>query len=64
MGHFAVSELGIYERDFFVLNTCKSLGIPVATVIGGGYDDNRAALAARHALVIKAAVAVFAEQNC
>lgn len=64
LGHFAVSELGIYERDFFVLNTCKSLGIPVATVIGGGYDDNRAALAARHGLVIKAAVAVFAEQNC
>jgi acetoin utilization deacetylase AcuC-like enzyme len=64
LGHFAVSELGIYERDFFVLNTCKSLGIPVATVIGGGYDDNRTALAARHALVIKAAVAVFAEQNC
>lgn len=64
LGHFAVSEQGIYERDFFVLNTCKSLGIPVATVIGGGYDDNRTALAARHALVIKAAVAVFAEQNC
>ncbi|HMW47334.1 MAG TPA: histone deacetylase [Cellvibrionaceae bacterium] len=63
LGHFAVSEAGIYERDLFVLNTCKSLGIPVATVIGGGYDDNRAALAARHALVIKAAVEVFTAQS-
>ena len=37
LGHFAVSEAGIYQRDLSVLNTCKSLGIPVATVIGGGY---------------------------
>lgn len=63
LGHFAVSEAGIYQRDLSVLNTCKSLGIPVATVIGGGYDDNRAALAARHALVIKAAIEVFAQKR-
>lgn len=63
LGHFAVSEAGIFQRDLFVLNTCRNLGIPVATVIGGGYDDNRHALAARHALVIKAAVAVYAQQG-
>ncbi|HAB05222.1 MAG TPA: histone deacetylase, partial [Alcanivorax sp.] len=27
----------------------------VATVIGGGYDDDRPALARRHALVVEAA---------
>ncbi len=59
LGHFAISEDGIFARDLFVLNTCKSLGIPVATVIGGGYDDNRQALAARHGLIIKAAISVF-----
>jgi acetoin utilization deacetylase AcuC-like enzyme len=59
LGHFAVSEAGIYQRDFCVLSNCRQRAIPVATVIGGGYDNNRQALAARHALVIKAAIDVF-----
>lgn len=61
LGLFNISEAGIFERDVFVLNTCKQAGIPVATVIGGGYDDDRWALAMRHGLVVKAAVQVFAE---
>ncbi|WP_245584229.1 hypothetical protein [Saccharospirillum impatiens] len=30
-------------------------GIPVATVIGGGYDDDRQALARRHATIVEVA---------
>ena len=33
-------------------------GVPVATVIGGGYDDDPIALARRHALVVRAAALV------
>ncbi|HEY6529270.1 MAG TPA: histone deacetylase [Cellvibrionaceae bacterium] len=61
LGHFNISEAGIFARDLYVLKACRQLGIPVATVIGGGYDDNRAALAERHALVIKAAMQLFTE---
>jgi len=50
LGLLKVSEEGIYERDHHVLSLCKQHGIPVATVIGGGYDDDRHALSRRHSL--------------
>ena len=62
LGLLKVSLPGIYERDRLVLNYCRQKQIPVATVIGGGYDDDRLALARRHALVIEAAHSVFG--NC
>jgi hypothetical protein len=43
-----------------VLGELKRRGIPVATVIGGGYDDNRANLAKRHGIVVEEACDVFA----
>lgn len=63
LGHFAVTEAGIFARDLYVISSCRRQGIPVASVIGGGYDDNRSALAARHGLVIKAAVEVYTQHN-
>ncbi|WP_265013616.1 hypothetical protein [Marinobacter halophilus] len=36
LGKMSVSEPGIRERDYRVLSELKRLGIPVATVIGGG----------------------------
>lgn len=63
LGLFNISEAGIFERDLYVLNTCKQAGIAVATVIGGGYDDDRWALAMRHGLVVKAAVQVFGKNE-
>ena len=55
LGLLAVSEAGIRARERLVLETCRAAGIPVATVIGGGYDDDRVALARRHALVVEEA---------
>jgi acetoin utilization deacetylase AcuC-like enzyme len=55
LGLLRVSEAGIAERDRLVLERCLSTGIPVATVIGGGYDDDRYALARRHAIVVEQA---------
>lgn len=55
LGRLRLSDRGIAERDRVVLETCLAAGIPVATVLGGGYDRDLAALAARHALVFEVA---------
>ena len=58
LGWLQLSHAGIWQRDVAVLDACAAAGVPVATVIGGGYDDDRAALARRHALVVRAAALV------
>lgn len=60
LGLLDISYDGIAERDYTVLKECQTRGVPVATVIGGGYDDNRQALADRHALVVRAAQQLWA----
>tara|TARA_Y100001001_G_scaffold162007_1_gene187628 strand:- start:581 stop:1429 length:849 start_codon:yes stop_codon:yes gene_type:complete len=60
LGRLAVSEQGIADRDRGVIERCRRRHIPVATVIGGGYDDDRDALARRHAIVIEEAATIAA----
>jgi len=55
LGRINVSEEAIRMRDHFVLSYLRTNDIPVATVIGGGYDDDRSALARRHAIVVEEA---------
>lgn len=55
LGRLHISEQGIADRDRGVLARCRQRNVPVATVIGGGYDDDRDALAQRHAIVIEQA---------
>lgn len=55
LGLLNVTLAGIRLRDRFVLTRCRELNIPVATVIGGGYDTNEMALAQRHAIAIEEA---------
>ena len=59
LGKLNISERGIRERDYRVLSELKRRGIPVATVIGGGYDDDRVKLARRHGIVVEEASRVF-----
>ncbi len=59
LGLINVSLAGIRARDHYVLNRCLALNIPVATVIGGGYDKDEKALAQRHAIVVEEAFKVF-----
>lgn len=59
LGKLALTNTGLYERDHTVLATCAAAGYPVASVIGGGYDDDMAALVYRHSLLHRAAAAVF-----
>jgi acetoin utilization deacetylase AcuC-like enzyme len=55
LGKLALTDTGIFQRDFQVLDTCISRGYPVACVIGGGYAEDLNALVYRHSLLHRAA---------
>jgi acetoin utilization deacetylase AcuC-like enzyme len=57
----ALTDSGLYSRDRYVIRECMTRGIPVACVIGGGYDKDIDRLARRHCLLHRAADAVFSE---
>jgi acetoin utilization deacetylase AcuC-like enzyme len=59
LGKLALTDEGLARRDRFVLTECLRRGIPVACVIGGGYDRDIAALARRHSIVHRVASEVF-----
>ena len=54
LGRLCLTNLGLHQRDHLVLDACLRRGIPVASVIGGGYDA-MIPLVKRHALVFRAA---------
>lgn len=56
LGLLNISLDGIRRRDAYVINAVRDADIPLATVIGGGYDSDQEALARRHAIVIEEAV--------
>lgn len=60
LGYLNLTDSGLYQRDGYVLSACRAREIPVAAVIGGGYDRDIAALAARHAQLHRAAADVLA----
>lgn len=51
LGRLKITEEGIRKRDRWVLDRCVAAKIPVAAVVGGGYDKDVDALARRHAIV-------------
>jgi acetoin utilization deacetylase AcuC-like enzyme len=61
LGRLCLSSAGLLARDRLVLRACRQRGVPVATVLGGGYDDLEA-LVERHALVFQAAAEVLGAQ--
>ena len=54
LGRLNLSNEGLLNRDRLVLDACLRRSIPVATVIGGGYDELKP-LVERHGLVFRAA---------
>ncbi len=59
LGKLALTDAGIFQRDFQVLDTCVSQGYPVACVIGGGYAEDMNSLVYRHSLLYRAASKVY-----
>jgi len=57
LGLLSVSTQGILARDSWVINRCRDLNIPLAAVIGGGYQRDLTALTAVHLQLFKAAFA-------
>ncbi|MEB3335004.1 MAG: histone deacetylase [Cyanobacteriota bacterium] len=54
LGRLGLTDLGLLQRERMVLESCLRRRVPVATVIGGGYDA-LAPLVERHGLVVRAA---------
>jgi acetoin utilization deacetylase AcuC-like enzyme len=63
LGRLKISEKGIRQRDRFVLNRCVDLDIPVAGVIGGGYDKDVDALARRHGILHEECSRIWRERQ-
>jgi len=63
LGLLNISTAGVRQRDEFVLSRCQQAGIPVAAVIGGGYQRDIAALTQVHLQLFQAAFAVFDPQQ-
>jgi acetoin utilization deacetylase AcuC-like enzyme len=59
LGKLALTDAGIFQRDFQVLDTCVSRGYPVACVIGGGYAEDMNSLVYRHSYLHRAASQVY-----
>ena len=58
LGRLALSDVGLFARDAYVLETCLPVA-PVVGVIGGGYDSDIDRLARRHATLHRAAAAAW-----
>ncbi|WDA42734.1 histone deacetylase family protein [Erythrobacter sp. BLCC-B19] len=49
LGRLGLSDAGLALRDRFVVTSCRSHGLPLASALGGGYGDDPRLVAARHA---------------
>ena len=56
LGNLELSIEGIRNRDQLVFQHFRGRGIPVATVIGGGYSQDCQELASRHGLIFESAI--------
>lgn len=59
LGKLDCTMEGMLQRDTYALEQCVLRRIPVATVIGGGYDRDRRRLARRHSIILHAATNVW-----
>jgi acetoin utilization deacetylase AcuC-like enzyme len=53
LGRLALTDQGIAARDALVAGRARTLGIPLASAMGGGYGNDVHAVAARHAATMR-----------
>ncbi|KAF5839593.1 histone deacetylase [Dunaliella salina] len=63
LGRLSLSDQGLARREAMVLDTCLSAGIPVAGVVGGGYDPDLGVLAERHMHLHRCALAMWQDHK-
>ena len=56
-----MTDEGLLRREMLVLDTCLAMGIPVAGLVGGGYDRDVALLGARHGILHAAATEIWSD---
>ncbi len=49
LGRLGLSDAGLAARDRFVMRAAMTAGVPLASVLGGGYGNDQMAVARRHA---------------
>jgi acetoin utilization deacetylase AcuC-like enzyme len=54
LGKLSLSDGGLRARERFVVEQVRARGIPLTTVLGGGYSTDLTALAKRHAFIFHA----------
>lgn len=59
LGKLNMSDEGLYQRDYTVLQQCAERGIPTACVIGGGYQKDVDLLARHHCNLHRAATEIY-----
>lgn len=59
LGRLSLTNDGIGRREAYVLGLCLARDIPVAGVIGGGYDPDMDRLADRHAILHRTAAGLL-----
>jgi acetoin utilization deacetylase AcuC-like enzyme len=55
LGRLALTDAGLRARDALVLAWARARALPLAGVLGGGYDNDPERLAARHAILFEEA---------
>jgi len=63
LGRLKVSEEGGRRRDYMVVKKGGKEGVPVATIVGGGYSEDEKIMGGRHAGVIEEAARVWREDK-
>lgn len=58
LGLLSLTDAGLEARDHYVLQSIRAQGIPVAGVIGGGYDRDIEALCSRHRCLFEQALSL------
>ena len=54
LGLLSLSDDGLKARDTYVARACRSAGVPVCGVLGGGYARDALAVARRHTFLVEA----------
>lgn len=63
LGRLALTDDGLAERDRYVIETCMGEGLPLVTVMGGGYSNDIGAIARRHATTIAIAAEAWRQSS-